>query len=88
VTLLITIFRALPLASKLITIGIILTVLGGVCAGIYVHIYSKGYSAAIAAIARQDAKAIARATAARGAVADCRTRGLRWDQSTGKCAGG
>jgi hypothetical protein len=71
VTLLFTLFRAMPLVSRLITIGIIVSLLGGIYAGWHIHVYRNGYRAAIAAIAKQDAKAIAAATAARGALADC-----------------
>jgi hypothetical protein len=88
VTLLFTLFRAMPLVSRLITIGIIVSLLGGIYAGWHIHVYRNGYRAAIAAIAKQDAKAIAAATRARAALNDCHSRGLRWDQTTGKCEGG
>jgi hypothetical protein len=37
------------------------------------------------ALIEKDAKAIARAAKYRGAVLDCRSRGMRWDQTTGQC---
>jgi hypothetical protein len=80
-------FNALSGVGKLIAVISILLTLGGLYAGWYAHVYNKGYGAAIAAIARQDAKAIRRATAARSAVTDCASRNLVWDQSTGQCSG-
>lgn len=85
---LISAFFAASGLTKLIMIGSVIAALGIGYGGWYIHVYNKGYNAAIAAIARQDAKAIARATAARSAVNECADRGLRWDQSTGKCEGG
>lgn len=63
-----------------VAIGVITA--GGV---IYHKIWERGYDHAIADIARQDKKAIDRATFARSGVLDCKSRGLRWDQSTGIC---
>jgi hypothetical protein len=81
-------FGGMSLVARLITIGVIITTLGGIYAGWHIHVYRNGYRAAIAAIAKEDAKAVARATEFRSVLRDCRARGLRWDQSTGKCDGG
>ena len=48
---------------------------------------SRGYDRGLADVAKQDQKAIARATQYRGAVLDCRARGLRWDQTSGQRSG-
>lgn len=57
--------------------------------GIWHHkVYMEGWNAHEAAIVRQDKKAIDAALAKRGAFNDCAARGLRWDQTTGKCVGG
>lgn len=54
----------------------------------YARAYNKGWADHEAAIAMQDAKAVAATKRALDAVRDCRARGLRWEQSTGKCLGG
>lgn len=57
--------------------------------GVWHHtVWERGYARAISDIARADGKAVKRATDARNAIVDCRSRGLRWDQSTGQCSGG
>lgn len=81
-------FSLLGTTTKLVIIaGIVLSLItaGGV---IYHQIWERGYQHAIADIAKQDKRAIAKATVARSAVLDCDARGLPWDQSTGKCVGG
>jgi hypothetical protein len=73
--------------TRLIMIGglvLSLATAGGV---IYYKIWQRGYDHAIADIAKQDKRAIAKASAARDAVLDCDARGLLWDQSTGQCSG-
>lgn len=81
-------FGAAGLTTKLIVVGSLALALLTTLGIIYHHIWSNGYDKALADIAKQDAKAIAKATAYRSAVVDCRARGLHWDQSTGKCSGG
>ena len=55
--------------------------------GVWHHkVYTKGWNDALAAIARQDAKTIARATEFRAAFKNCRDLGKRWDQTTGQCS--
>jgi ApbE superfamily uncharacterized protein (UPF0280 family) len=80
-------FGGASLITKLITIVSVAAALGLAYGGWHLHVYNKGYNAAIAAIARQDAKAVAAATAARAALRDCISRDLVWDQSTGECSG-
>jgi hypothetical protein len=55
--------------------------------GVWHHeVYESGVKDTIAAIARADAKTVARAVAARAVLKDCQARNLTWDQSTGKCS--
>lgn len=88
IQLALTAFSATSFLTKAIIIGglaLSLLTAGGV---MYHHIWSNGYDRALTDIAKQDAAAIARATTYRNAFRDCRDRGLRWDQGTGKCGGG
>lgn len=79
-------FGGAGLLTKLITIGVLLASLLAVY-GVWHHrVYTKGWNAAIAAIAAQDSKAIADATARRSAFKACRDQGKRWDQVTGACS--
>lgn len=80
-------FKLFSWTTRLAIIGGILAALATSGGIIYYKIWDRGYEYALAAIAKRDAKAIAKATAYSGAVDDCDTRGLRWDQSTGKCVG-
>lgn len=75
----------LSFSTKLIAAGVI--VLGLVTAyGVWHHrVYREGYDAAIAAIAREDGKAIKRALEARGKLKDCQDLSRTWDQTTGRC---
>lgn len=47
--------------------------------------YHRGVDDTIAKIARNDARLVARATAARGKLKDCQAQNKEWDQSTGGC---
>lgn len=47
--------------------------------------YDKGHTAAIAAIASEDAAALARAVEKRNLWKECRARQGEWDQTTGEC---
>lgn len=81
-------FKAAGLVTKLIAVVSIIAVLGTVY-GIWHHkIWSRGYDRALSDIAKQDAKAVAKATEYRNTWRVCRDAGRVWDQSTGKCAGG
>jgi hypothetical protein len=85
-----TFFAAFSLAgwaTKLSVIAVAVVTLGTVYGIWHYKVWSRGYDRALADVAKQDQKAIARATQYRGAVLDCRARGLRWDQTTGKCEG-
>lgn len=78
-------FGGMGLISKLITIAVLVAAVG-TAYGIWHHkIYMKGWRAHEAAIARQDAKAIAATKRARDKLNECRSNGMRWDQSTGEC---
>lgn len=78
-------FKAASLSMKAIAIGSVLVVIV-TSYGIWHHkIWERGYARALSDIAKQDAKAVARATALRSTWRDCRDRGGVWDQSTGKC---
>lgn len=85
-----TIFTALggaSLVTKLIAGAALLAALG-ITYGVWHHrVYMGGYNDALAAIAKQDDKAIKAASSMRNAFLDCRARGLRWDQSSGECLG-
>ena len=80
--------KALFAGVSWVKVGLIFAaVIAVVTAGgiIYHNIWERGYARAIADIAKQDQKAIARASTARSVVLDCRARGVRYDQSTGLC---
>ncbi len=83
-----TAFGAAGITTKLIALGSIAIVLITAYGIWYHHVWSNGYDDALAAIAKQDKKAIAKATQYRAVFSDCRARGLQWDQATGKCSGG
>jgi hypothetical protein len=80
-------FGGASMLTKLIAIGSIVIALGTGYGLWHHHVWSKGYVRALTDIAKQDKKAIAIAKQYRSAAADCDGRGLRWDQSTGKCEG-
>lgn len=70
-----------------ILVGIGLLAGLGAAYGVWHHeVYESGVKDTIAAIARADAKTVARAVAARAVLKDCQARNLTWDQSTGKCS--
>lgn len=75
----------MSLVMKLAMAGTVIAVLG-IAYGVWHHkVWERGYARAIADIAQQDQRAINRASQARSIVLDCKSRGLRWDQSTGIC---
>ena len=78
-------FSLAGLATKLSVIAVAVLTLGTAYGIWHYKVWSRGYDRALADVAKQDRKAIARATQYRGAVLDCRARGLRWDQTTGQC---
>lgn len=80
-----TAFNLFNLTTRLIIIGAVAATIVTTAGLVYMRIYDKGYDAALADIAKEDNAAIDRATKYRGAVTDCKARGLAWDQSTGKC---
>jgi hypothetical protein len=85
-----TFFAAFKLAgwgTKLAVIGVAVMSLGTAYGIWHYKVWSRGYDRALADVAKQDQKAIARATQYRSAVLNCRARGLRWDQTTGVCEG-
>lgn len=47
--------------------------------------YRRGYDSALAAIAAENAAAVARATELRNVWRECRDRNGQWDQTTGSC---
>ena len=79
-------FGAAGLLTKLIVVGsLAVTLLTAY--GVWHHsIYQSGVNDTLAAIARADAKTIARAQVARSAWKNCRDLGKHWDQSTGRCS--
>jgi hypothetical protein len=80
-------FSLAGLATKLSVIAVAVLTLGPAYGIWHYKVWSRGYDRALADIAKQDQKAIARATQYRGAVLDCRARGMRWDQTSGQCSG-
>jgi hypothetical protein len=81
-----TAFGGAGLITKLITIGVLAASLLAAY-GVWHHaVYTKGWNGALAAIARQDSRAIAEATKLRSAFKDCRERKGKWDQTTGACS--
>ena len=80
-----TALSAAGLLTKLAVAGGLL--LSAVAAyGIWHHqVYQRGVDDTIAKIARNDARLVARAVAARGKLKDCQVRGMSWDQTTGAC---
>lgn len=80
-----TAFGGAGLVTKLITIGVVAASLLAAY-GVWHHkVYTKGWNGALAAIARQDSKAIAAATELRSAFKACRAEDKKWDQVTGGC---
>lgn len=80
-----TAFGGAGLITKLITVGVLAASLL-TAYGIWHHkVYTKGWNGALAAIARQDSRAIAAATELRSAFKTCRDSGQKWDQVTGAC---
>ena len=80
-------FSLAGLATKLSVIAVAVLTLGTAYGIWHYKVWSRGYDRALADIAKQDQKAIARATQYRGAVLDCRAGGMRWDQTSGQCSG-
>lgn len=86
------ILRALPAAASGLSWTTKLILVGGLALslvtayGVWHHkVYRAGYEAAIAAIAREDSRAIKRALEARGKLKDCQDLQRHWNQSTGRC---
>jgi hypothetical protein len=81
---------AFKLMSLSWRVGIIAAFFGSilVAGGIVYHgIWERGHEAALVEVAKADAKTIARATAFRNKLLECRSQGRDWDQSTGRCLG-
>lgn len=74
-------------ATKLSVIAVAVVTLGTAYGIWHYKVWSRGYDRALADVAKQDQKAIARAKEYRGAVLDCRGRGMRWSQASGQCEG-
>ncbi|WP_375414610.1 hypothetical protein [uncultured Bradyrhizobium sp.] len=74
------------LVAKLITVGVLVTSLLAVYGFWHHKVYMRGWNGALAAIARQDSRAIADATKLRSAFKTCRDQGRKWDQATGSCS--
>ena len=54
--------------------------------GVWHHqVYQRGVDDAVAQIARNDARLVARAVAARAKLKECQIGGMSWDQTTGAC---
>ncbi len=80
-----TYIKGAGLLAQLVGVVSIVTLVG-TGYGIWHHkIYKRGADDTIAAIARADAKVIAKAVAARSKLTECQTLNRQWDQSTGKC---
>lgn len=80
-------FSALSLTVRIgmiIAAVVSFATIGGV---IYHGIWKRGYDHALRDIARQDDRAIGKATEYRSRFIDCRARGLRWNTETGECGG-
>jgi hypothetical protein len=82
---------AMALASRffactrcVVAVAVLVSVVGAYWVG-RAGEYERGYKRALAAIAEQDAGAIASATELRSVWRDCRARGGAWDQSNGSC---
>lgn len=80
-----TAFNALGSTAKIGLIIGLAVMLAGLYGTWHYHVWSNGYADAIAAIARQDAKAIKAGQEARSAYRNCVDNGGMWVQSTGKC---
>jgi hypothetical protein len=73
------------LTKLLVAAGLVAALLAAY--GVWHHkVYTKGWNAALAAIARQDSRAIADATKLRSAFKACREANRKWDQTTGACS--
>jgi hypothetical protein len=58
----------------------------GTVYGVWHHkVYSKGWNDALAAVARDDAAAVGRASKMRDQYESCADRKGAWDQTTGRC---
>ena len=81
----VTALEAAGLLTKLlVAAGLIVSLLTAY--GVWHHkVYDEGWYGALAAVARQDAKAIATATEYRARWKSCKDDGKRWDQTTGDC---
>lgn len=72
------------LTKLLVAAGLVAALLAAY--GVWHHqVYSKGWTDALAAVARQDARAIGQAQAYRSKFKECRAAGQGWDQTTGRC---
>jgi len=80
-----TALEASGLLMKLaVAAGLVTAVL--IAYGVWHHkVYQSGVDDTIAAIAREDARFINRALAARNRWKECHDQGRGWDQSTGRC---
>lgn len=85
-------WKALDLAgigTKIVIVLAVVASIGAVYATWHFTIWSRGhdvgYADGLKDIARQDSKAIAKATQYRSVYRDCDARGMRWRQSTGEC---
>jgi hypothetical protein len=80
-----TALSAAGLLTKLLTAAGVLAALLALY-GVWHHqFYQRGVDDAVARIARNDARLVARAVAARAKLKDCQIRGMSWDQTTGAC---
>jgi hypothetical protein len=77
----------IPWWGKLAAIAVVVAALAVGYAAWRHSIYQEGYDDAMAAIAAQDAKALAARDAAVSRVRECHDSGMRWDQSARQCVG-
>lgn len=77
--------NATGLVGKLIAAGVLVASMLTLY-GIWHHkVYHSGYITALADIARQDSRAVGKATEFRNAFKACREQSKKWDQTTGAC---
>jgi hypothetical protein len=85
ISTIITAVRLFGIGKSLAVVAVLFLTVGTAYGVWHYTIWKRGYDRAIADIANADERAIKRASNARSIVLDCKSRGLRWDQSTGIC---
>lgn len=83
--MLMTLFRALPIAYQLAAGAVALSLIAGGATAVYFHIYNKGWNDAIAGVASRNTEHLRAVKKAVSSVDECSANGGFWNTVSGVC---